>query len=285
MLRPFSRVVRRSLVQNHCIQKYRFSSVLNIPGVDDGFEPKPPPELTTDMAEGIVDATQFYVRHGIAHQRFLALAQAPDVPAVSRWQKMMEIYLMAQAHVIAGLGYTPNESGLSAYANQLRVCIQGTDETMRKLFDEVRRETWREVVGVTFQLDPAEIPALTIEEARKVMHKVSTKMVDPDVLLKIQKETAKVPGNESQVVMQEKHKILQDVMFNDVYLSGDPSLVEETGFGAGAQGYAKLQCALTDHEGDPLLAEYATSSMMRLLEAAGIDVNEIAGASVGKEVS
>lgn len=275
MLRPTQRFVSRipRLSLNPRSPRARhFSSALNIPGVDDGFKPQAPTKLTAEMAEGIVDATQFYIRHGISHQRLVALAEVEDIPALTRWQKMMEIYLTAQAHVVAGLGYTPDEQGLTQYANSLRECIEQTDLTMQKLFEEVRRDTWREVVGTTFQIDPKEIPVLTIVEARDAMHKLSSKMVDPEILLKLQQKTAKIPSGDEQTTLQEKHKLLQEVLFHDVYLAGDPSIVEQIGFGPGAQGYAKLQCALTDHEGDPLLAEYASSAMLRMLKAAGINL-------------
>jgi len=60
-----------------------------------------------------------------------------------------------------------------------------------------------------------------------------------------------------------------------VYLGGEPSLVEEGGFGPGAIGYAKAQCAMADHEADPLVAQYAASSMQKIWEAAGLDMEAI----------
>jgi hypothetical protein len=74
-----------------------------------------------------------------------------------------------------------------------------------------------------------------------------------------------------------KHQVLQNVIVNYVYMGGSPSLVEEAGFGPGPQGYAKLQCTMSDHEGDPLMAQYATSSMMKIWKAAGLDIESITG--------
>ena len=109
------------------------------------------------------------------------------------------------------------------------------------------------------------------------MHKISSKMMEPDLLLKIQQLTAKVQGADENALLQEKHSILQATILTDVYMCGSPSLVEESGFGSGASGYAKLQCAMTDHEGDPLMAEYASTAMLKLLKAAGIDVESMSG--------
>ena len=240
------------------------------------FQPKAPESLTTEMAEGIVEATKFYSLHGISNQRFRALAKE-NFPVHEKWQKMMEIYLQTQAHVIAGLGYQADEQGLTLYAQHLQKCIQSTDQTMRELFMDVRRETWRAIVATTFQVPKEEIPVLSIVDARNLMHKISSKMIEPDTLLVIQHKTAKIQHEDRNMEIAMKHAVLQEILVQLVYVGGEPSLVEQEGFGSGAKGYAKLQCAMTDHEGDPLLSEYSASAMVKILEAAGIDFNDLTG--------
>jgi len=69
------------------------------------------------MAFGIQDATALFVVHGVGMQKLQDIAkEAGDVDTlVHRWQRMMETYLGTQVHVLAGLGYQPNESGLRKY--------------------------------------------------------------------------------------------------------------------------------------------------------------------------
>lgn len=241
------------------------------------FKPKAPDALTTEMAEGIVETTKFYCLHGISKQRFHTLAKE-DVSIQRRWAKMMEIYLQTQAHVIAGLGYKPNEEGLQMYAMHLQVFISKTDVTMRELFMDVRRETWHDIVATTFQLDSSDIPILSIVDARNVMHKVTSKMIEPDTLLAIQHRTAKIQNESKEIEMADRHAALQEVLIDRVYMSGNPSLLEEEGFGTGVEGYAKMQCALTDHEGDPLITQYSSSALVKILDAAGIDFNDMMAA-------
>jgi hypothetical protein len=68
-----------------------------------------------------------------------------------------------------------------------------------------------------------------------------------------------VSDPDAEVELARKHQILQEVLVERVYLglgdSGGKSLVEESGFGSGSQGYAKLQCAISDYEGG--MYEYA----------------------------
>jgi hypothetical protein len=253
---------------------HSFSSLQN-------FKPIPPESLSSEVAEGILDLTRFYCRFGISGQRFQALAREPDLPLIERWQLMMEIYVTTQIHVIAGLGYDSNAEGLNVYALHLAQCLQKVDPTMQQLFLELRRDTWRDIVGTVFKLDPKDIPVISVVDARALMHKVSSKMVEPDILLNIQNRTATIRHADEEMELIMKHKMLQQILIDEVYLGGSPSFVEEAGFGAGEIGYVKIQCALADHEGDPLMASYASSSMIKILAAAGVDVDNIKGPGIG----
>lgn len=59
---------------------------------DDDFSPQSPKEITLEIAEGIADTTQFYMRYGLSRQRLEYLAKA-DQPVLHKWQKMMEVFL------------------------------------------------------------------------------------------------------------------------------------------------------------------------------------------------
>lgn len=251
-------------------QSHRYFS-----STENCFTPKSPSVLSSDICEGILSTTQFYIRFGISHQRLQALSTEPGLHLSVKWQKMMEIYLQTQAHVIAGLGYQANEEGLTLYAHQLGQLLQKLDPTLRQLFTDLRRDTWRQVVATTFQINMKDIPVLEIGDARSIMHKISTKMQDPDILLVIQNKTAKIQNEEKQFEMAEKHTVMQNALVDLVYLGGSPSLVELAGFGSGETGYAKLQCCMTDHEGDPVLSEYSAAAMLKILDAAGIDFNDL----------
>jgi len=178
----------RPALPNMSLINRSFSSSSNDPNtydntpVFDNFTVSPPPELTTEMAEGIADATQFYIKYGISNQRLRAIAQDDTMQVVVKWQKMMEVFLTTQVHVIAGMGYSADEQGLTKYAQDLGQCIQNADETMRELFTEIRRDTWRELVATCFNVEASDIPTLEIVEARNLMHKVSARMIEPEVL-------------------------------------------------------------------------------------------------------
>lgn len=135
------------------------------------------------------------------------------MPAVVKWQKMMEIFLTTQVHVIAGLGYSSDEQGLSKYAQDLTQCLQSADEDTRDFFTEIRRDTWRELVALAFDLKPEELTGLSIVDARNLMHKVSSKMVSSEVLLEIQSKCAKLPdmSNDPERMMAEKHRVVSAV--------------------------------------------------------------------------
>ena len=87
---------------------------------------------------------------------------------------------------------------------------------------------------------------------------------------------------DAQVDVTRRHQIVQEVLVNTVYLGGSPSLVEECGFGPGEAGYVKLQCVMSEHQADPLIAQYVGSATMKLLEAAGIDLATMQRAMTGE---
>jgi hypothetical protein len=283
----FAQTIHSSVSSSRKPHEEHLSSPLSTPKLVQSFsslqnfKPIPPESLSSEVAEGILDLTRFYCRFGISAQRFQALAKEPDLPLIERWQLMMEIYVTTQIHVIAGLGYDSNAEGLNVYALHLAQCLQNVDPTMQQLFTELRRDTWRDIVGTVFKIDPKDIPVISIVDARALMHKVSSKMMEPDILLNIQNRSANVRHADEEMELVMKHKLLQQILIDEVYLGGSPSFVEEAGFGSGEIGYVKIQCALSDHEGDPLMASYASASMIKILEAAGIDVDNIKGPGIG----
>jgi hypothetical protein len=71
-----------------------------------------------------------------------------------------------------------------------------------------------------------------------------------------------------------KHHVVQEALVHKVYLGGadgEKSLVEECGFGAGAEGYVRMQMTMTEHQNDPLVAQYIGTAMMGILKVAGLD--------------
>lgn len=218
-LRPALTRIARVAHTSPCLYKNIPAAIrpFTTPSLDapflENFNPSPPDELTVEMAEGIADATQFYVRHGVSNQRLKNLSQQSDMPAVAKWQKMMEVFLTTQVHVIAGLGYTSDEQGLTKYAQDLAQCLEGVDDTTRDVLTDIRRDTWRELVSLAFDLHPDQMKSLSIVDARNLMHKVSSKMVEPSVLFEIQSRCSKIPdeidGN-PEMALAEKHRVVRE---------------------------------------------------------------------------
>jgi hypothetical protein len=279
----------RNIKHNHLVavpQRIRCLSTNNGATFEAGhvqFQAKMPETLTREMAEGILQTTKFFCSQGIPKQRLVALSEE-ELPLIQKWQSMMQIYLLSQAGVISHLGYPPTEEGLTAYARQLGEVLQNIDETWREIFIDLRKETWRFIVATTFKFDPSEVPDLSIVDARNYMHKITSKMSDPNFLLILNQTAGRVQNlDDQQAEISEKHAILQHQVIEHVYLGGNPSIVEEAGLGSGDVGYAKLQCALADHEGDPLIAQYSAAAMVKMFEAAGIELSDIQGPGLSRQ--
>ena len=243
----------------------------------------PPPEkLAPEAGLGAQDAMKLFVQHGVGRRKLNDIAaDKGKTPLVDRWQKMVATYIETQCHVITLLGYTPDERGIGLYTQHLQQAMASSPE-VQDMLRIAGRDTYRMVLANAFDLPLMEEQEskgeLSIVDARNIMHKVSLRMQDPEVLEKVAKIcSASVETNDSpeaqQIDMARKHTVIQQVMVDDVYLAG--GLLNECGFGTGEDGYVRMQFAMAEHQGDPLITQYVGAAMMKLLESAGIDVSAL----------
>lgn len=246
----------------------------------------PPEKLAPEAGLGAQDAMKLFVQHGVGRRKLNDIAaDKGKTPLVDRWQKMVATYIETQCHVITLLGYTPDERGIGLYTQHLQQAMASSSPEVQDMLRIAGRDTYRMVLANAFNLPLMEEQEskgeLSIVDARNIMHKVSLRMQDPEVLEKVAKIcSASVEVNDSpeaqQIDMARKHTVIQQVMVDDVYLAGgDNSLVNECGFGTGEDGYVRMQFAMAEHQGDPLITQYVGAAMMKLLESAGIDVSAL----------
>ncbi|GFH44702.1 hypothetical protein CTEN210_01176 [Chaetoceros tenuissimus] len=250
----------------------------------DEFIPQPPTEVTKELVQGIHNTTKFFVENGLTKQKLddIAKAAGDETTLTTRWQKMMEAYLGTQVHVLVALGYQGSEQGLQTYNQQLAVYMHNADPSTQEEMRVSSRDLWRTVLSTAFNvsLDDISNAEMDLVKARETMHKVSQKMQSPQVLESIAEKCGKIPstGN-AGMDMAMKHQVVQEALVHDVYLSGNPSLVEECGFGTGEKAYVFMQCVMAEHQTDPLVAQYVGTGMMRVLQSAGIDLSQLEAAA------
>lgn len=268
----------------------------------------PPPKLNEEMILGIQNATLLLIQYGLGKKHLLEVAKdsrgRPQSTLVPRWQRMMQGYLGSQVHILAGLGYSPDENGVSLYQYQynefLSTAAPETQEKLRKL----GRDVWRQVLSIAFDIpqdqmmamimnnsskkksgyssNSQEVEELSIVDARNIMFQVAQKMIEPTLLESIARQVANASSitsnssnsNQEQqqhALMAIKHTLVQQVLVNEVYLGDNGKLLQECGFPPGEEGYVALQCAIAEYQTDPVVAQYMGGAMMRVLQAAGLD--------------
>jgi hypothetical protein len=255
----------------------------------------PPESLTIETILAIQGVMKFYILHGIGKYKLEQIAAAAtaattaDSSLVERWQRMIAIYLETQCRAISLMGYSPDEYGITRYTQQVQRVMSVSSPSEQEEVRLAGRDTYRLVLSSAFATTVPNLMnehanmkkgggggELSIVDARNIMHKVSLRMLETEILEKVSKRCAASAsahggdGNTSSLTDEEnnlqlefarKHTIVQEVMVTDVYLSssdggGDatttttttttsrPSLVEECGFGTGEAGYVRLQYAL-----------------------------------------
>ena len=237
-----------------------------------------PQFVTFEMAKSVVNMSHLYVDHGLSAKQLENIAKKEDMDTVGKWQSMMEAFLAAQVHTLAGFGYSPNEAGLQLYNSQVAQLMQsGTVDGSQQ--EEIRvsgRDLWRSALSKAFDVSLEDINSkaatLDVPKARDMMHMVSSRMQDPKILEMIAQQTSSAAADATAgTELNAKHTAVQRILVNEVYLGGDPSVVEQCGFEAGEKGYVLMQCVMAEHQTDPLIAQYIGGAMMRILQSAGLD--------------
>lgn len=283
MIRNLSSSLSKKIVTRLNLSQHSKSIVRNLSSqISDAnsLAIKPPSSINRDMAFGIQSATKMFIKDGVGYQRLNEIAKdsGDSKTLVTRWQRMMEAFLGTQVHVIAGLGYQPNENGLQLYNQHVAMFMRNADPTTQEDLRVNTRDVWRFVLSTAFDIsmDQIESSEMTIVDARNLMHKVAQKMQDPVILESIAQKCGKLESTGTpDMDMAMKHQIVQDTLVHDVYLGGSPSLVEECGFEDGEKGYVFMQCVMSEHQNDPLIGQYVGSAMLQLMKAAGIDMSQI----------
>ena len=198
--RTVNRVFERISLQNKAPTTFcRHLSSLPPDDPQSQFQPSPPKALTMEMAIGIQDANQLFLAHGVGQQRLKLLAEDENTPLVIKWQRMMQIYLGMQLHTVTGLGYSPDEQGIMTYTQQLAQFISTCDPDVQEKFREVGRKTWRDMLASAFDLEE-ELKQekfqeeMGIVDARNMVHKVASKLVEPIILETVAKRCGELPS-------------------------------------------------------------------------------------------
>lgn len=268
------------------VNNFQWNNATRVPrsllsSVSSPLTPEPPEEMNEEIAMGIQDSTSLYIRYGVGRQRLTQIANDDaETSLVVKWQQCMESFLGVQVHVLSGLGYTPDESGIGTYNQQLAFFMQDCSPDVQEKFRLRGRDTWREVLGMAFNIDLESIEEISIVDARNIMHKVSERMRDKEILGKVAKKCASiVPNDNPQIEMAQRHHMVQETMVHDVYLGGEPSLVSENGFGDDEEAYVRMQMVMSEHTQDPLVSQYVGTAMMEILKVAGLDQQALQAAA------
>jgi hypothetical protein len=162
---------------------------------------QPPLKLKREIVQGVQRTVFLYLRHGMGRQRLLELKDDDSLPLVLKWQRCMEIYHAIQCHVLSGLGYEPDESGLKLYHDQVIAYVQkgnGNDKAIGDVMAEPEipdylrksnRDAWRTVICTGFGIKSNCIQEISIEKARTITEQISKKIIDPAILDTVRKES------------------------------------------------------------------------------------------------
>lgn len=211
----------------------------------------------------------------------MQLANDESLSLLTKWMKMMNIFCENKELIISNYGYAESDEGLAEYTQdyeELLDTMKDDDKQKQKQeLEDMQNHTWASLVATCFNFDVSDVPALSLEEARNIMYKINTRMIEPGVLVEIEGESRNIIElDNEEKELQQKHLAVQQVILERVYLDGKPSLLEKSGFCSPndddfVRGYAKMQCALHPYRNDPFIAQTTATAMARVWHAATFD--------------
>ena len=127
--------------------------------VPPGTSPAPSPTaITMEEAEAVLGTTKTFIELGLPGRKLDEIRDESTGENVqSKWQRMMEIRLRCELHVINAFGYEASEMGMMAYRQTMSALLQRTLPQDMARIQGVDQEIWAIMIRRTFNVETESI--------------------------------------------------------------------------------------------------------------------------------
>jgi len=177
----------------------------------------------------------------------------------TRWQRMFDIYLTTQLHVIHPYGYAADQHGLQQFNMNVAQVMQSAGpetETGKELLD-AQKENWDLLLERAFGVVPDESTVIDLDTCRNIATSVSAKIQSDDFTSKIEEQVGTIsdPAAKQAALMELIVNAHEDIMPN---------------FGLeGEEGYVRVQSSMMRYSGDQQIMQNMQAAMMHVQSKAG----------------
>jgi hypothetical protein len=167
---------------------------------------------------------------------------ASDASLIRKWQKFIATLLPVQLQVIQAFGYSGDQSGLSAY-NENLMKFSSISEQLRLL----NEDKWCFLLKSAFGL--TEYRQISLQQARKLIEDIAEAMISEEFLKKV--DQVMEPLDDNLSISEKRQELLE------VLLPLHMLILSTHGF-VGESGYIQAQRALMDYYDDPFIKDKAS---------------------------
>jgi len=217
-----------------------------------------PTSINEEQARAVMDTTLTFIRIGLSGRKLDALQGETALNVQAKWQKMMEVRLTTELHVINAFGYESSEMGMMAYRQTMHQLMQTTRPADLLALQKIDQQIWAEMIRRSFAI---ETEPIAVGAARQVVATVTSRMQQDAFIEDVIRALHGLGPDASEV---DKNQELQHHLLG-VWLDVLPGLGYE-----GEDGYVRFQAALVEHSQDPQVMTLIQSALMSVTSRTGL---------------
>ena len=219
------------------------------------------PSLNSEQATACFETVSTYLELSRASDMLKEIQMSSSSQSLAiRWQRMFDIYLTTQLHVIHPYGYAADQHGLQAFNMNVAQVMQssGPESEMGKELLEAQKENWDLLLYRAFGVDAEATTVIDIETCRSIAISVASKIQSDDFTKELEHQVGAVsdPMQKQAAVMELMIAIHMEIM---------PAFGLE-----GEAGYVRLQSSMMQYSNDQQIMQNMQSAMMHVQNKAGI---------------
>ena len=221
------------------------------------------PSLNAEQATACFETISTYLEFSRASEMLREIQLSKDSQSLAlRWQRMFDVYLTTQLHVIHPFGYAADQSGIQAFTMNVAQVQQslGSETGAGKDLMDAQKDNWEVLIERAFgvRTDDDSTEAISLETCRSIAKDVSQRVMSSEfeIAVKSRVDSISDPQAKQQALME----LVVDAHFD---------ILPKHGL-EGEDGYVRTQAKMMNFTGDPEIVMAMQSAMQFLQSKAGM---------------
>jgi hypothetical protein len=253
-------LLKQSLRQSHLLRR-SLSTQPPPPQASFWALPGSVPSLNSEQATACFETVSTYLELSRASDMLKEIQLSSKSQTLgTRWQRMFDVYLTTQLHVIHPYGYNADQTGLQAFNMNVGQVMQasGSGSSEGKELMEAQKENWDILLNRAFGINADDTSnQVSLDTCRSIAVKVAEKLKSDEFTATLEQEinSTSDPQAKQAAVMELMIALHMEIM---------PAFDLQ-----GEDGYVRLQSSMMQYSSDEQLMRTMQEAMMHVQNKAG----------------